>query len=73
MQLGENKVQKAHRKWGELRDTAVEWRVPGHLQTNKVKLVAEFASEFHALDNIRVAEALDRYLQAAGRGHDVFG
>lgn len=70
--LGENKVQEAHRKWGELRDTGVEWSVIGHLQTNKAKLVAEFASEFQALDSTRLAEALDRRLQAAGRSLDVF-
>lgn len=70
--LGENKVQEAHRKWGELSDTAVEWAVIGHLQTNKAKLVAEFASEFQALDSLRVAEALDRRLQASGRSLDVF-
>lgn len=70
--LGENKVQEAHRKWGELGDTAVQWAVIGHLQTNKAKLVAEFASEFQALDSIRLAEALDRRLQASGRSLDVF-
>jgi pyridoxal phosphate enzyme (YggS family) len=69
--LGENKVQEAHRKWSELADTDVEWAVIGHLQTNKAKLVAEFASEFQALDSLRLAEALDRRLQAAGRGLDV--
>lgn len=70
--LGENKVQEAHRKWGELSDTPVEWTVIGHLQTNKAKFVAEFASEFQALGSIRVAEALDRRLQASGRSLDVF-
>lgn len=70
--LGENKVQEAHRKWQALRDEPVSWAVIGHLQTNKAKLVAEFADEFHALDSPRVAEALDRRLQAAGRGLDVF-
>lgn len=70
--LGENKVQEAHRKWEELSDTAVEWAVIGHLQTNKAKLVAEFASEFQALGSTRVAEALDRRLQTSGRSLDVF-
>lgn len=70
--LGENKVQEAHRKWGELAGTGVEWAVIGHLQTNKAKFVAEFASEFQALDSLRAAEALDRRLQASGRSLDVF-
>ncbi|MGB6124474.1 MAG: YggS family pyridoxal phosphate-dependent enzyme, partial [Gordonia sp. (in: high G+C Gram-positive bacteria)] len=44
----------------------------GHLQTNKAKDVAAFADEFQALDSLRVAEALDRRLQAAGRSIDVY-
>ncbi|TDD86813.1 YggS family pyridoxal phosphate-dependent enzyme [Actinomadura rubrisoli] len=70
--LGENKVQEAHRKSENLADLDVAWSVIGHLQTNKAKLVAGFASEFQALDSLRVAEALDRRLQAAGRSLDVF-
>ena len=71
--LGENKVQEAYRKWEGMRDlTDLHWSVIGHLQTNKAKLVAKFASEFQALDSLRVAEALDRRLQAEGRSLDVF-
>lgn len=70
--LGENKVQEARQKAAELAELPVEWAVIGHLQTNKAKYVAEFASEFQALDSVRVAEALDRRLQAAGRSLDVF-
>ena len=44
----------------------------GHLQTNKAKDVAAFAPEFHALDSIKVAEALDRRLHDTGRELDVF-
>lgn len=71
--LGENKVQEAYSKWEALSDlTDLRWSVIGHLQTNKAKLVARFASEFQALDSLRVAEELDRRLQAEGRGLDVF-
>ncbi|WP_375058025.1 YggS family pyridoxal phosphate-dependent enzyme [Zobellella sp. DQSA1] len=71
--LGENKVQEAHRKWEAMQDLAdLRWSVIGHLQTNKAKLVARFAAEFQALDSLRVAEALDRRLQAEGRSLDVF-
>jgi pyridoxal phosphate enzyme (YggS family) len=72
-ELGENKVQEAYRKWEALGDLAgLRWSVIGHLQTNKAKLVARFASEFQALDSLRVAEALERRLQAEGRALDVF-
>ncbi|QVQ26072.1 YggS family pyridoxal phosphate-dependent enzyme [Achromobacter deleyi] len=72
-QLGENKVQEAHSKWELMRDLPdLHWSVIGHLQTNKAKVVARFASEFQALDSLRVAEELDRRLQADGRSLDVF-
>ncbi|WP_066128907.1 YggS family pyridoxal phosphate-dependent enzyme [Bordetella ansorpii] len=72
-ELGENKVQEAQRKAEAMVDLAdLRWSVIGHLQTNKAKVVARFASEFQALDSLRVAQALDRRLQAEGRALDVF-
>ncbi|MGB3817099.1 MAG: YggS family pyridoxal phosphate-dependent enzyme [Achromobacter pulmonis] len=71
--LGENKIQEAHRKWASTPDLAnLRWSVIGHLQTNKAKLMVQFASEFQALDSLRLAEALDRRLQAEGRALDVY-
>lgn len=71
--LGENKVQEAHGKWQDMQDLSdLHWAVIGHLQTNKAKFVAKFASEFQALDNLRVAQALDKRLQDEGRSLDVF-
>ncbi|MCP1632289.1 YggS family pyridoxal phosphate-dependent enzyme [Kerstersia gyiorum] len=71
--LGENKVQETYGKWEAMQDlTDLRWSVIGHLQTNKARLVARFASEFQALDSLRLAEALDKRLQAEGRSLDVF-
>lgn len=71
--LGENKVQEAHKKSTEMADLDdLRWSVIGHLQTNKAKLVAQFAHEFQALDSLRVAKELDKRLQAEGRALDVF-
>ena len=71
--LGENKPQEACQKWEAMADLAdLRWSVIGHLQTNKAKLVARFASEFQALDSLRLAETLDRRLQLEGRQLDVF-
>jgi len=71
-QMGENKVQEAQRKSENLADLGISWSVIGHLQTNKAKNVAAFADEFQALDSLRLAGALDRRLQAAGRDLDVY-
>ena len=71
--LGENKVQEAREKSSELADLEdLQWAVIGHLQSNKAKYVARFASEFHALDRLKVAQELDRRLQREGRGLDVY-
>ncbi|CRM28437.1 MULTISPECIES: YggS family pyridoxal phosphate-dependent enzyme [Pseudomonas] len=71
--LGENKVQEAQRKAQAMSDLHdLQWSVIGHLQTNKAKQVARFASEFQALDSLRVAEVLNHRLQLEGRQMDVF-
>jgi len=70
--LGENKVQEAQQKSESLADLAdLKWSVIGHLQTNKAKIVARFASEFQALDSLRLAAALNKHLQAEGRTLEV--
>lgn len=70
--LGENKVQEAFRKSDEMSDLDIEWAVIGHLQSNKARDVATFASEFQALDRLKVAAALERRLEAEGRELDVY-
>lgn len=65
--FGENKVQEAQAKAGILADLSIDWCIIGHLQTNKARHVASFAAEVHSLDSIRLAEELDRRLQAQGR------
>ena len=70
--FGENKVQEAQNKWEALREiTDIEWAVIGHLQSNKANYVARFASEFQALDSLKVASELDKRLQQEGRRLEV--
>ena len=71
--FGENKVQEAAEKAKVFADVPdLRWAVIGHLQRNKAKLVAGFASEFHALDSLRLADTLNRHLHDLGRTLDVF-
>ena len=71
--FGENKVQEAVAKAAVFADVAdLRWAVIGHLQTNKAKQVAAVAAEFHALDSLRLAEALERRLHDLERTLDVF-
>ena len=67
--LAENRVQEVVAKAPDLPE--VSWVLIGPLQTNKVTKVVDLVTEFQALDSPRLAEALDRRLQTAGRSLDV--
>lgn len=70
--LGENKIQEAYQKWQDLEDlTDLQWSIIGHLQTNKARYVARFATEFHALHSLRLAQVLDQRLTLEDRYLDV--
>jgi hypothetical protein len=56
--IGENRVQEAIAKMRDVEEP-VRWHLIGHLQRNKVKSLDSF-SLFHALDSMRLAEAIDR-------------
>lgn len=70
--FGENKIQEAVTKRDGLSDLAIDWSIVGHLQTNKVKYLTRFASEFHALDSLRLADLLNTRLEREDRFLDVY-
>ena len=63
--FGENKVQELIAK-APLFPTA-NWHMIGHLQRNKARLAVAHAREFHALDSLRLAKALNRHAEQADR------
>ncbi len=63
--FGENKVQELVAKAPLF--PAQNWHMIGHLQRNKARQVVAHAKEFHALDSIRLARALNRHAEEAGR------
>jgi pyridoxal phosphate enzyme (YggS family) len=69
--FGENRLQEIAQKAPLLEDCAIEWVVIGHVQTNKAKEVAKYATELQSLDRLALAQALDQRLKAAGRTLDV--
>jgi PLP dependent protein len=70
--FGENKVLEAKEKYEALQHLPIQWILIGHLQTNKVKYVAKFIEEFHALDSLRLAEKLNHRLFIEQRKIPVF-
>lgn len=69
--FGENKMQEIRQKAPELEDINLQWVMIGHLQTNKAREAARFASEVQSLDRLALAQELDRRLQREGRAIDV--
>jgi pyridoxal phosphate enzyme (YggS family) len=57
--FGENKAQEMADKHALL-PKDIEWHFIGHLQTNKVKLIAPFVSLVHSLDSPRLLVEMDR-------------
>jgi PLP dependent protein len=70
--MAENKIQEGHQKSLDLGDLGIKWTVVGHLQTNKVGKMLEFASEFQALDSLRLAQLINAELVSVGRSLDVY-
>jgi pyridoxal phosphate enzyme (YggS family) len=64
--LGENRVQSLLDKYETLNDEPA-WHLIGHLQTNKVKYIADKVSMIHSVDSLKLAEEIDRRFQMAGR------
>lgn len=64
--LGENRVQSLLEKYDVLKDAPV-WHLIGHLQTNKVKYIADKVTLIHSVDSLKLAEEIDRRFSEAGR------
>ena len=57
--FGENKVQELREKQ-PLLPKDIEWHLIGHLQTNKVKYIAEFIDTIQSVDSEKLLEEIDR-------------
>ena len=57
--FGENKVQELREKQ-PLLPQDIQWHLIGHLQTNKVKYIADFVDTIQSVDSARLLEEIDR-------------
>ncbi|HHT22241.1 MAG TPA: YggS family pyridoxal phosphate-dependent enzyme [Bacteroidales bacterium] len=64
--FGESRVQELIAKQPNLPDD-IRWHFIGHLQTNKIKFIADFVSLIHGVDSLRVLKAINREAEKAGR------
>ena len=68
--LGENRVQSLLEKYEILKDEPC-WHLIGHLQTNKVKYIADKVSLIHSVESVKLAEEIDRKFKETGRIADI--
>lgn len=57
--FGENKVQELDDKYPVL-PKDINWHLIGHLQTNKVKYIADKVCLIHSVDSVRLAEQIEK-------------
>lgn len=69
--FGENYVQELTEKRAVLTQTDIRWHFIGHLQSNKVKYIAEWVHLIHSVDSQGLAAEIDKRAAKAGRTIDV--
>lgn len=57
--FGENKVQEMVSKHEAL-PKDIQWHLIGHLQTNKVKLIAPFVTLIHSVDSLKLLQEINK-------------
>jgi pyridoxal phosphate enzyme (YggS family) len=66
--LGENYPEEGVTKIQSLpNQSGVEWHMIGHVQSRKARLVAEHFELLHSLDNLKLAQRLDRFAAEQNR------
>jgi len=69
--FGENYAQEFLEKRSQISDERVRWHFIGHLQSNKVKYIAEHVYLIHSVDNDRLADELQKRGERMGRSLDI--
>lgn len=57
--FGENKIQEMTQKWEDL-PKDIEWHMIGHVQTNKVKYMAEYVYLVHGVDSFKLLKEINK-------------
>lgn len=68
--FGENKVQEMQEK-AELLPKDIRWHMIGHVQTNKIRQMANFVHLIHGIDKAKRLKEVQKRAKNAGRVQDV--
>ena len=64
--FGENKIQEMTKKWENL-PKDIQWHMIGHVQTNKVKYMAQYVFLIHGVDNMKLINVINKQGGIHGR------
>ena len=64
--FGENKIQEMTEKWEQM-PKDIQWQMIGHVQTNKVKFMAEYVSLIHGVDSLKLVQEINKQAQKHNR------
>ena len=64
--FGENKIQEMTDKWEEM-PKDIQWHMIGHVQTNKVKFMAEYVSLIHGVDSLKLLQEINKQAKKHNR------
>ena len=64
--FGENKIQEMTDKW-EAMPKDIQWHMIGHVQTNKVKFMAEYVDLIHGVDSLKLLQEINKQAQKNNR------
>jgi pyridoxal phosphate enzyme (YggS family) len=70
--VGENRVQEAQEKIGQLGDLQLRWHLVGHLQRNKARRAVGCFDAIHSIDTLELAQAVARFATEAGKRVEAF-
>ena len=64
--FGENKIQEMTDKWEQM-PKDIEWHMIGHVQSNKVKFMAEYVSLIHGVDSMKLLQEINKQAKKYNR------
>ena len=64
--FGENKIQEMVEKWEQM-PKDIQWHMIGHVQTNKVKFMAQFVTLIHGVDSLKLLQEINKQAQKNSR------
>ncbi len=64
--FGENKIQEMTEKWEQM-PKDIQWHMIGHVQTNKVKFMAEYVSLIHGVDSLKLLQEINKQAKKHNR------